>query len=463
MVVRRTPTLLAIGALLASLCVAAAVLGIPVPQRMLDIDRMLPPGTTQTHAATRYYPFSGLTVVTGLVIHQGGQVTATAAAAGIAGYRTTGDGQTLGRLDVRDITVMLPTGTIAAARIEAAHFTIRPAALAAIGANPLQNWRPIARNIDCAKLNIRDVSASFPGGAGGIDHIDLRSYRSGALTDLSIGGVTLAWQSPAPGAPIIHAALHLLHAQDFTRRWLDPVYTADAATLRADIQPGTPQRVSLQDLSITSHAFTVRIARLASSSTYDASANMRGSETIEGGQINLPKTPGMSPSPIAQALKLDGMTFSGGVLFSFDKPALRTSFGPFTLSFAGLGTFEMTMSVTADAARYRPGLPNGFVFETAKLQWHDSGLANRLLQFNADRQHLGLEQVRAIVEGAAERTGGALLANQPDAGSQLAAFVDKPGTLTLDLNPPVPIAFEAFPTVPKLQWPAVLGMHLSAN
>jgi hypothetical protein len=90
-------------------------------------------------------------------------------------------------------------------------------------------------------------------------------------------------------------------------------------------------------------------------------------------------------------------------------------------------------------------------------------LVQRLIAMQASQSGKTTADVIGMAKLGASFFGAALVPDQPDAGEQIAAFIDNPKTLTITATPPVPVPLGGFEgaSLPAAQ--KAMNLHLTAD
>jgi hypothetical protein len=102
------------------------------------------------------------------------------------------------------------------------------------------------------------------------------------------------------------------------------------------------------------------------------------------------------------------------------------------------------------------------LIEHLQLQWDDGSLTTRLLTMAAASKGVTPDAMRAQLSMATMALA-MVMPNQPDAATQVNAFLANPKTLTITLNPPQPVSVMDVAAAPVPQRAGLLGLHIQAE
>jgi hypothetical protein len=166
-----------------------------------------------------------------------------------------------------------------------------------------------------------------------------------------------------------------------------------------------------------------------------------------------------------QSFGMNVFTFDLDVAGTYDPDGQRTTLSQYDLVAEGLGTLHVTATVTGGVAA--PGQNPIAALQTlslgkATLRWDDHSLTNRLLALGAASKGTTPDALRAqLAMGTLALT--MFMPEQPDAASQVNAFLTNPKTLTITLAPSAPVSLMTLAATPAAQRAPLLGVHIQAE
>jgi hypothetical protein len=204
----------------------------------------------------------------------------------------------------------------------------------------------------------------------------------------------------------------------------------------------------------------------------DREADGKRSGSFAMKSLSLAFDPTTMPPAQAQSLQRFGMTdfvFDLDMASAYDPAGHRSTVNRFDLAARGLGKLHMTGSVTGKLFDEGPKDPqqalqalHDTLIEHLQLQWDDGSLTTRLLTMAAASKGVTPDAMRAQLSMATMALA-MVMPNQPDAATQVNAFLANPKTLTITLNPPQPVSVMDVAAAPVPQRAGLLGLHIQAE
>lgn len=479
----------------------------------------LPPGTTAQYRRARMSPLTRTVEIDGLTVMRNG-----APAASIDSVRlreSDGDGSAahpwrLGALHLRGVRLPSPGGPLSIDRLDAEDMVVLAPDAASVPAGAARFYQPAgeprlvsARRIEADALAQGRMSVAHlamtdlaPGRLGGASLDGLTMAGVGSLAHAAAGAVALddldavltsgaSGGQPAWGAdrPLLghleldgFASTLPSGALQFDTASLDglsghPVSAQAAAdggglallralsTARTDVRnlagsgvspAGAQLRVTLASLHDESSR---KPAGGGAGEVFERHARLRG--------LAVPLTqlpPGVGRDRAIAALGGETMVFdvdddqsSNAAAKTLDLERLRVTLqGNFALQLGGhFGDVDPDRATAATLA--------ATTIADATLRYEDASLVGRLISGAAAAQQQTPEQVRAQLHARIDAVAAQLLPDQPDAAAVLDHFIDQPGTLTLRLQPPMPVTLLGVVGTPAKDRATVLGARISAD
>jgi hypothetical protein len=460
----------------------------------------LPPGTTATHGATDYDPITDTLTIHDLVLTQDGQKRGSAGLVVAKGAQLEAlravfdpdaypDGKPawtdrrslLGHLDVQSLRIeaVTPDGT---------PLLIRHAVVDQLSGRPF--IRPptppnrsaadfqadVARALAFGTIEVDGVDVTREGrGHFGVSSAGLTGYDTGKLGGMRVEGVELsAPQARRPvsfslakiaiGGADLSAALESFAAsagQDpaARRRAVAGAYTQvgqfDLDGMALKIMPGP----------------RVEVASLHSQGSRQADGVSVGSASLRG--FSVAADDSVMPEQahaMMQRFGSDRLVFDEDTDAAWNQATKHLELSRLELTARDLGVLHFTASLdgidqagmnATDPATRRAAFMN-VVIAHAALWFDDRSLVGRVIGVLAMQQNASPEQVRA--EAAIPLAGlSMLLPEEPDAASQISAFLEHPHSLRISLDPAAPVRLGAVAAAPMTERAHLLGLKITAN
>jgi hypothetical protein len=313
----------------------------------------------------------------------------------------------------------------------------------------------IAPGIRVGEFVINNLHSQKAGSSEGvrIARVTLRGLDAGRLAEFRIDD----FRAIDEGKDVVTIGSVLLAGTDVTRMLPDlaagrPISTTDPARRplfdRWEI-------VALGGSALADHGFS--LARVGADSTRSADGKIdRGTFRAEGLQLSAPTK---ADSPVVQALAgLGYPALKGEIACSGDWDWARKSYRvePCTFAIPGAGTLSFTMSLSNLDFSSLTGIPGmddtaalmqamqAAKFEWIRIAYKDEGLTDRVIALAAKSQGQPEAAFRQAMVGQIKAGGGAYGAGSPRLQAlvdAVAAFLTRPGTLTVALEPSAPVAF----------------------
>jgi hypothetical protein len=286
--------------------------------------------------------------------------------------------------------------------------------------------------------------------ATSIARITFKGLDAGRLAEARIEGLRVV----DDGKDIVTIGSILLAGADLTRALPDlaagrPISSTDPAR-----KPNFDrwELVALGGTALADHGFSM--GRMGADVTRSADGmTERADFRVEALQLAAPAQP---DSPVAMVLQgLGYPSLKGDIACLSDSDNARKSFKmePCALSIPGAGTLSFTMALSGLDFSAASGIDNteGFfqALAAASLDWvrisyKDEGLTNRAIAFSAKSVGTPEDAFRQGLIAQVQQGGAAYGAGSPRVKAVLdavTAFLTRPGTLTVALEPRAPVAF----------------------
>jgi hypothetical protein len=178
----------------------------------------------------------------------------------------------------------------------------------------------------------------------------------------------------------------------------------------------------------------------------------------------------MIPDPKAiegfDKLGLETLTFSFGAAYQWDLAQKHIALRDIVLKIDELGS----LTIAADVAEVAPGILGAMQAKLAHalLKYDDNSLVDRAIKAAAADQHRDAASFRTMMVALVQDQAGHFADSPPlaAAGKALVEFIGAPHSLTVELNPPKPVAImelQGAVAMPPPQLATTLGLSVTAN
>ena len=364
--------------------------------------------------------------------------------------------QVASQIQFRNIKVEAKDGESTIAAIGIGAVSLRQFAVAPTAENlsegPSKTIGIIAPGIRVAEVVINTIQhkhATRPEGMS-IARISVRGLDAGRLAEARIEDL----RGIDDGKDAVTIGSILLAGADLTRALPDmaagrPVSSTDPAR-----KPNFDrwELLALGGASLADHGFSM--ARMGAEVTRSADGmTERTNFRVEGIQL---AAPAKADSPVAMVLSgLGYPALKGEIACLSDSDNARKSFKmePCAFSIPGAGTLSFTMALSSLDLSAASGIDNteGFFqalaaasFDWVRVVYKDEGLTNRAIAFSAQSVGAPEASFRQGLVTQVQQGGAVYGAGSPRVQAvvnAVAAFLTRPGTLTVSLEPSAPVAF----------------------
>jgi hypothetical protein len=296
-----------------------------------------------------------------------------------------------------------------------------------------------------------------------LQDLAIKGYADGALASFAFDGFGLV-QANHQKITVGHFDLtglnvtKVLHApsdQPFLESMMaagDGAVRLDSTTLKdVSVTPPSGGTVTLQSLTeVVNNATPVHVT-----------LTLRGL-SIPADAVHLKQNP-------LALMKIDPLILDLDEAWSFNDTTGDATIEQTKLTGRGLGTLSLSGAVTG--LPHGPSLPvagfaaiEGISIARMTLSYSNETLVQRLIAEEARQEAKTPAEVTDTIKLAASIVAAAVVPDQPDAGEQIAAFIESPKTLTLTASPAAPVSVANLVSRTGLAASQkALNLHLSAQ
>lgn len=321
-----------------------------------------------------------------------------------------------------------------------------------LGESPAKIIGILAPGIRVSEVVVNTIQSRNPNGteAIAVARITVKGLDAGRLGELRLDDMRFAEK----GRDTVTVGSVLLAGADLTKALPDLAAGRPISSTDPTRKPNFDrwELVALGGAALADHGFS--LGRMGAEVTRSADGNSeRTNFRVEGIQLAAPTLP---DSPVVQMLSgLGYPALKGEIACMSDSDNGRKSFKmePCALTVPGAGTLSFTLALSGLDLSAASGLDDSDAFmkalATASYDWvrivyKDEGFANRAIALAAKSVGAPEPAFRQGMIGQVQQGGAAYGAGSPriqGVVNAVAAFLAKPGTLSIGLEPSAPVAF----------------------